>query len=582
LESSSIVDLIHLIPFKKLIFILAPFVLLIVVLIASSILFSPVAKTEGVWIDTPLQEKAYANLYYPKNPHMSHPVVIYFHGLTQQNDIDLRWPLELTKRGFYVLCVDQSGHGRTYGIHPGLQDDVLKPFFFENVKGVVDYIYSRQDLFNASAIGCMGHSLGGWTTLMGTVIEPRINASVSLAGPTNITSLGVDFSGLFKNIGVTPENDFITNPDLQKNHSVVEYYNGTYGVNPPKNLLLIQGRYDTTVNVNQAISAYNLVNDPSKCDLLIIDGAGADHALINDTVVYATIAWFETKLLGGIQAPLNYDQFTYVPFYAGYILILLGIYSSVFGFSFFLFKIKESYFKSTEKKPTASTYLDEKSYGSAIINLLLYSIPILSIWIFLFYVQNIVFNYLETLLIGAVLFIALETLSFYLKSRESFHLKSIKNTIKSNINLSGILIAIICAIYFLGFYYVVAYHFKFLVFGPRSIPLYFLSILGIFPFILSYEIFLRKIIQDRFPLRRERNKWINRILLFGFSIIAFSPLNYIISGAFISMLVVLIFAIAVTTINIYLYEKTKSVLATTVFSTLVVGFFIAQCYFLFI
>lgn len=540
------------------------------------------AKTEGVWIDTPLQEKAYANLYYPKNPHMSHPVVIYFHGLSLQNDIDLRWPLELTKRGFYVLCVDQSGHGRTYGIYPGLQDDVLKPFFFENVKGVVDYIYSRQDLFNTSAIGCMGHSLGGWTTLMGTVIEPRINASVSLAGPTNITALGADFSGFFKNIGVTLENDFITNPDLQKNHSVVEYYNGTYGVNPPKNLLLIQGRYDTLVNVNQAISAYNLVNDPSKCDLLIVEGAGADHALINDTVVYATIAWFETKLLGGIQAPLNYAQFTYVPFYVVYILILLGIYSSVFGFSFIIFKVKKSHFKSEDQNQQFSTDLGDKSYGSAIIDLLLYSLPILLIWLLLFYVQNIVFNYLITLLIGAILIITFEFIYFFMKSGRSFKLEKVKNVLKTNLHLSGIIIAIICAAYFLGFYYAVAYHFKFLLFGPHSILLYIISILAIFPFILSYEIFHRKIIQDRFPLRKERDKWINRILLFGFGIISFIPFYYIISGAFISMLVVFIFSIASTTINIYLYEKTKSVLATSIFGTLVVGFFLAQCYFLFI
>lgn len=547
----------------------------------NGVLFSSVARTESVWMDSPLGEKVYGCLYHPKNPHPSRPIVIVFHGLSWTGTLDMRWPLELTKRGFYVLSVDQSGHGFTHGNQPGLQDDVLKPFFFRNVIGVVDYIYSRQDLFNISAIGCMGVSLGGWTTVMGTVVEPRINASVSLAGPTNITKLSedTDFSRLWRNIGVTPENDFIEIPELARNHSAVEFWNGSYGVNPPKNLLLIQGTNDPTVNVSHTIDAYNLVNDSTKCDMFLVEGG--DHALINNAVVNETIVWFETKLLGGIQGPIEFSQFTYIQVYFVYIMTLIGIYSSVFGVCFTFFKLKDKYIKTSKNSiPTKSS--EEKTYVMALLKVILYSLPILGIWIVLYFMQGVVFNYLIVLLLGAALLAVYEALFFLFKSRDCFSGENLKQVLKSQFGFYDAIIAIACAAYFLGFYYSVAYYFKFLMISPQSIELYFLSLLAILPFFFSFEIFHRNLIQNQFPTRSERGKWVNRILLFGFAVISFFPFYYITMGAYMSVLIMFLFMIAVTTISIYLYEKTQKTFVTALFNSIVVAFFLAHHYFFFI
>ncbi|KON26930.1 hypothetical protein AC481_06270, partial [miscellaneous Crenarchaeota group archaeon SMTZ-80] len=60
----------------------------------------------------------YANLYYPSkslNFQESRPLVIYAHGIGLKRDIDLRIPIELTKRGFYVAALDYQGHGESGG-----------------------------------------------------------------------------------------------------------------------------------------------------------------------------------------------------------------------------------------------------------------------------------------------------------------------------------------------------------------------------------------------------------------------------------------------------------------------------------
>jgi hypothetical protein len=428
----------------------------------------------------------------------------------------------------------------------------------------------------------MGQSLGGWTTVMASVIEPRINASVSLAGVTNVTKLEVEFTGLLKNIGVSPEDDFFTVPALQLSHSAVEYINGTHGNYTPNNLLLIHGRNDVVVNVSHSTDLYNMVNDPSTCELYIVDGAGSDHILLNNTVVGETIAWFETKLLGAVQSPIESSQFTYIQFYIMYFILLLQIWSSVFGIGFILFKLKDKYVTPPTKPDTPSEPSEEKTYGSAFINLIIWAFPALGIWIGLLFLQGLVFNYLIVLLVGGAAFILLEFLIYYHRTKASFSFKRIKEDVKSHLDLWGVLIAIACAAYFLGMYYIIAFSYKFLMLGPQSLLLFVLSILAIFPFMLGYEFYQRKLIQDKFPERSERGKWVNRFILAIITPISFYPLYYITLGSYLAVLVIIVFMIAVSSINVYFYGRTQNVLVTSLFGSIVVAFFVAHCYFFFI
>ena len=60
----------------------------------------------------------YANLYFPSKDlefQEQRPLVIYCHGIGSQRDFDLRIPIELSKRGFYVAALDYQGHGESGG-----------------------------------------------------------------------------------------------------------------------------------------------------------------------------------------------------------------------------------------------------------------------------------------------------------------------------------------------------------------------------------------------------------------------------------------------------------------------------------
>ena len=62
----------------------------------------------------------HVHLYHPTNKidfQDKHPLVIFIHGFSTQKDLDFRAPLELTRRGFYVACIDLPGHGESANSH---------------------------------------------------------------------------------------------------------------------------------------------------------------------------------------------------------------------------------------------------------------------------------------------------------------------------------------------------------------------------------------------------------------------------------------------------------------------------------
>jgi dipeptidyl aminopeptidase/acylaminoacyl peptidase len=257
-------------------------------------------KVETIKFPSPNGNIVSGDLYYPKNPFsVPSPVVIYLHGLSWSKDSDARFPLDLARKGIAVITLDQEGHGQTTGGLLGR--DTLGPFFWKNVIGAIDYIYLRNDIFNTSAIGVFGHSLGGWATLMASVTDPRITAAISLAGPSNLTAFPENsgFETQFRLIGIPFEEDILHNPDLRWNHSAVQYLNGSYSGIIPKNLLLLYGTADTLVPLQHGLDMYKTINDSSRCTLEILNGS--DHGLMNVDFYYTNvriIQFFQEKLLG--------------------------------------------------------------------------------------------------------------------------------------------------------------------------------------------------------------------------------------------------------------------------------------------
>ena len=104
------------------------------------------------------------------------PVVIFCVGLdSTKEEMDFYETL-LLDRGMATLPFDGPGQGEAEYTIP-IRGDFEVP-----VKAVVDFIETRSDL-DASRIGVMGVSLGGYYAARAAAFEKRLKACVSLSGP---------------------------------------------------------------------------------------------------------------------------------------------------------------------------------------------------------------------------------------------------------------------------------------------------------------------------------------------------------------------------------------------------------------
>jgi dienelactone hydrolase len=141
------------------------------------------------------------------------PGVVLAHGIGGCKEMMSGIGLELARHGFVALCLDLLGHGGSGG---KVAEGADEPSF--GVLSAVQYLRS-QSFVNASAIGLVGHSLGGGAVRATFVEDSRILASVLVAGGVGNVSEGPAYG--------------ILTPSF------------------PKNLLVIVGKYDVLFNLTQ-------------------------------------------------------------------------------------------------------------------------------------------------------------------------------------------------------------------------------------------------------------------------------------------------------------------------------------------
>ena len=128
----------------------------------------------------------YANLLYPTNNvtfQEKSPLLIYAHGIGYQRDLDLRIPIEFTKRGFFVATIDYQGHGESEGNIDNVVADTGVPALAQDCSRLLDKLETMPfyEYINTSQLGLIGHSLGGFTVLMTQALDPRLNVTVAWA-----------------------------------------------------------------------------------------------------------------------------------------------------------------------------------------------------------------------------------------------------------------------------------------------------------------------------------------------------------------------------------------------------------------
>jgi pimeloyl-ACP methyl ester carboxylesterase len=115
-----------------------------------------------------------ALLYIPPNASARTPApgVLAVHGYINSREVQAPFAIELARRGYVVLALDQSGHGYSDG-----------PAFSNGFGGPAALRYLRSlDLVDKDNIGMEGHSMGGWTVLAAAAAMPDAYKSIVLQG----------------------------------------------------------------------------------------------------------------------------------------------------------------------------------------------------------------------------------------------------------------------------------------------------------------------------------------------------------------------------------------------------------------
>ena len=115
-----------------------------------------------------------ALLYQPPNATETTPApaALAVHGYINSRETQSGFAIELARRGYVVLAIDQTGHGFSEGAA-----------FSAGFGGPAALRYLRSLPFvDADNIGLEGHSMGGWTALAAAAEEPSGYRSLALVG----------------------------------------------------------------------------------------------------------------------------------------------------------------------------------------------------------------------------------------------------------------------------------------------------------------------------------------------------------------------------------------------------------------
>ena len=505
----------------------------------------------------------YANLYYPsKNLEFQEqkPLVIYCHGIGSQRDFDLRIPIELSKRGFYVAALDYQGHGESGGNIINIHPVTKKPALAQDCSRLLDKLETLPFYLNVntSQIGLIGHSLGGFVVLMNQALDSRFNVTVAWAPLVNFDPQVIPI--------IPPESkDFIPANLLDSTNT--------------NNLLIIMHVDDEVIAFeDQALVAQSLTG----CEVFNITEPliGGGHQLFSNVVIIESIKWFENYFFNSenINGPINITfLINYVVIFITLILLVLIVLSLIIYTSKF-FQYKAVVLEKPLPKITGklSKIKDRAMRIRKIIQIIVYTTLFLLNWEIFERIFGFSGIFLASLNITAVYFIVKIIVYFRkLKKLEAkFDFKQIKALIKSEFQLKYLFFAVICNSYFIVIYLIFSFFYPFAFMWPSNFFGTLLAAEVAFPVFFSLELLYRKVIYPQLNfIKGERKKSLLIIIIAVYIHINLMILTW--SWAFFPsvMFMYLIFLYAIIQ-NTFIYEKTQR------FSTVILSSFnIVQLFF---
>jgi len=428
----------------------------------------------------------YANLFYPSRTlgfQTNKPLIIYCHGIGSQRDFDLRVPIELTKRGFYVAALDYHGHGESGGSISDIDPSGI-PALAQDCSKLLDKLETLpfySDV-NTSQIGLIGHSLGGLVVLMNQALDSRFNVTVAWAPLVNFDPQQLGLSQL---AGVE---DYIP----------VNLLNTTN----THNLLIIMHVYDEALDFeNQALVAKNITG----CTLINITRPliGGGHQLLDDTVIIESIQWFETNFFGSetINGPI------FITFYINYVVIFITLallfliilllisYSSTF-FAENKTKNKESNRDEVNNsfKPEIEEKIPKHKIFITIIKIIFFIAMFILNWELFERIFGLPGIFLASLNILLIYGIA-ESVIYLRKYKSDIGKINLKELFRTQVSLRILIFLLIYSIYFVSVYFIFLFSpsnplYSYII--PISVILISLSAISITFTLLGWRIYLKR------------------------------------------------------------------------------------------
>lgn len=122
-------------------------------------------------------------LYMPKDASAQNPkpTVVVTHGYLNSAEMQDANAIELSRRGFVVLALDQYDHGHSALSHENYSDTsffgVWLPFWLNSMNDAVQYMYDQPYVLKDDAgngiIGVTGHSMGGFSSTMALALDEQ-------------------------------------------------------------------------------------------------------------------------------------------------------------------------------------------------------------------------------------------------------------------------------------------------------------------------------------------------------------------------------------------------------------------------
>ncbi|MBR1204193.1 alpha/beta fold hydrolase [Bradyrhizobium sp. AUGA SZCCT0051] len=251
-----------------------------------------------------------ALLYVPPNatPQIPAPGILAVHGYINSRETQDGFAIELARRGYVVLALDQTGHGYSD-----------PPSFANGFGGPDGLAYLRSLPFvDKENIGLEGHSMGGWTVLAAAAAQPNDYKSMVLEG----SSTGKPFAA--EGTASWPRNTALVFAQYEEFSTLMWGVDLARDVTKSPKLWALFG-------TQGAVEPGKVYGDPANGTARVLYTPAMTHPAehISHEAIGYSLDWFAKTLKGGTPRPVD-DQIWFRK-EIGTLIALIGFVALMIG-----------------------------------------------------------------------------------------------------------------------------------------------------------------------------------------------------------------------------------------------------------